>query len=106
VEFYHDEAKIKSSITKLGSGLEEFSLYLPTSRLTVPDMDMLKQTIKVELRERFKSFIENVDHSFGLDNYHYVLGNVNDELIKDIYRKLGPFDHFVNDLPTEDENAQ
>lgn len=57
VEFYHDEAKIKSSITKLGTGLEEFSLYLPTSKLTVPDMDLLKQTIKVELRERFKSFI-------------------------------------------------
>ena len=47
-----------------------------------------------------------MDHSFGLDNYQYVLGNINDELIKDIYRKLGPFDHFVNDLVTEDENAQ
>jgi hypothetical protein len=46
-----------------------------------------------------------VDHSFGLDNYQYVLGNINDELIKDVYRKLGPFDHFVNDLATEDENA-
>ncbi len=47
-----------------------------------------------------------MDHSFGRDNYHYVLGNINDELIKDIYKKLGPFDHFVNDLTTEDENAQ
>lgn len=47
-----------------------------------------------------------MDHSFGLDNYQYVLGNINDELIKDIYRKLGPFDHFVNDLATEDENTQ
>jgi len=90
----------------LGSGLEEFSLYLPTSRLTIKDFDLLKQTIKVELRERFKSFVDKVDHSFGLDNYQYVLGNINDELIKDIYKKLGPFDHFVNELPAEDENAQ
>jgi len=39
--------------------------------------------------------IEKVDHSFGVDNYNYVLENINDAHIKDVYKKLGPFDHFV-----------
>jgi len=47
--------------------------------------------------------IEKLDHSFGVDNYHYVLENINDDTIKDVYRKLGPFDHFLNNYPTEEE---
>jgi hypothetical protein len=59
-------------------------------------MNQAKQQIKVDLKERINSFIEKLDHSFGLENYHYILENVNDDLIKDVYKKLGPFDHFEN----------
>jgi hypothetical protein len=96
IEFYHEETQIKGLINKLGAGLDEFSLYLPSSRLTIKDMELAQQTIKVELRERFHSFVEKVDHSFGLENYYYVCEHINDELIKDVYKKLGPFDHSVN----------
>jgi len=57
-------------------------------------MTVAKNSIKVDIRERINSFIEKIDHSFGLENYHYVLESINDDLVKDIYRKLGPFDHF------------
>jgi predicted methyltransferase len=57
-------------------------------------MTVAKNNIKVDIRERIYSFIEKIDHSFGLENYHYVLENINDDLVKDVYRKLGPFDHF------------
>jgi hypothetical protein len=57
-------------------------------------MAVAKNSIKVDIRERINSFIEKIDHSFGLENYHYVLESINDDLVKDIYRKLGPFDHF------------
>ena len=94
VEFYHEEIEIKSQIRKLSGGLEDFSLYLPSSRLVVSDLALAQQTIKVEMRERFKTLIERVDHSFGLENYNYVIESINDEHVKDIYRKLGPFDHY------------
>ena len=55
---------------------------------------MAKNNIKVDIKERIYSFIEKIDHSFGLENYHYVLENINDDLVKDVYKKLGPFDHF------------
>lgn len=62
VEFYHEEIEIKSQIRKLSGGLEDFSLYLPSSRLVVSDLALAQQTIKVEMRERFKTLIERVDH--------------------------------------------
>lgn len=94
LEFYHDQNEIKSSISRLSSSLEEFTLYLPNSRLLIEDMTVAKNNIKVDIKERIYSFIEKIDHSFGLENYHYVLENINDDLVKDVYKKLGPFDHF------------
>ncbi len=29
-----------------------------------------------------------------MENYRYVLDTIPDELVKDVYKKLGPFDHF------------
>jgi hypothetical protein len=29
-----------------------------------------------------------------LENYKYVLQNIQDDVVKDVYKKLGPFDHF------------
>lgn len=38
--------------------------------------------------------LERLDHTFGLENYRYVLEQISDAKIRDIYKKLGPFDHF------------
>lgn len=38
--------------------------------------------------------LERVDHTFGLENYRYVLEKISDARVRDIYKKLGPFDHF------------
>ena len=35
-----------------------------------------------------------MDHDFGLKNYKYVIDYVKDDRVKEIYRTLGPFDHF------------
>lgn len=54
----------------------------------------MKNDITVDLRERINGFIKKVDHSFGLSNYNYILEKMKDERVKDIYRTLGPFDHW------------
>ena len=59
------------------------------------DPDKAKTAIQVDLRERLNSYIAKVDHSFALANYEYILANVKDDNIKDIYKTLGPFDHFA-----------
>ena len=55
------------------------------------------------MRERINSYIEKINHSFALENYDYIMKNVNDQVIKDIYLKLGPFDHFEHKDPDETE---
>lgn len=62
-----------------------------------------QQQIKVDLRERIYSYVERIEHSFALDNYKYIMNNIQDELIQDVYRKLGPFDHFENMNPDESD---
>ena len=69
-------------------------MYLPQWRLNVEDPEQAASQIKVDLRERINSFVEKIDHSFGLENYRYVIDTIPDELVKDVYKKLGPFDHF------------
>lgn len=82
---------------------EDFSLYLPTARVTCKDMPRAQTQIKIDLRERIFSYIEKIDHSFALANYQYIMKNVTDKVVKDVYRKLGPFDHFENRDPEEAE---
>jgi len=50
--------------------------------------------ISVDLRERLNGYIIKLNHEFSLSNYDYVMDNVQDKVIKDIYKVLGPFDHF------------
>lgn len=94
LEFYHDEVNIKKSISSLQNKLESFSVYLPQWKLKEADMNQISTQIKVDVRERINQVLERVDHSFGLDNYRYVIEQISDAKIKDIYKKLGPFDHF------------
>ena len=48
----------------------------------------------MDLRERINSYIGKVDHTFALANYDHVMNTIVDEKCKDIYRQLGPFDHY------------
>jgi hypothetical protein len=57
----------------------------------------------VDLRERINSYIQKIDHGFGLKNYMYVVENVKDETVKDIYRSIGPFDHFEHRNVDDDD---
>jgi hypothetical protein len=57
---------------------EDFSLYLPTARVTCKDMPRAQTQIKIDLRERIFSYIEKIDHSFALANYQYIMKNVSD----------------------------
>ena len=105
LEFYHDEVNIKKNISNLQNKLESFSVYLPQWKLKIADINQLSTHIKVDVRERINQVLERVDHTFGLDNYRYVLEQISDAKIKDIYKKLGPFDHFeytsISDESTE-----
>ena len=103
IEFYHEEAELKKTIAKMGAGLEGLNLYLPQTKIVCPDMEKAHAQIKIDLKERIHSYIQKIDHSFALDNYKYVLENVNVQVVKDIYKTLGPFDHFENRDPEESE---
>jgi len=67
---------------------------LPKSAVVIEDLNHAKSTIKIDLKERINSYITKIDHSFGIENYNHVLQNSEHDAIKDVYRKLGPFDHF------------
>jgi len=68
---------------------------LPEWRLKVDDIGVVATQIKIDVRERINQVLERMDHTFGLENYRYVLEQISDEKVRDIYKKLGPFDHFA-----------
>lgn len=105
IEFYHNEIDLNKKISYMKKSLENYQLYLPKARVIVSEEEMFKTqtTIKVDVRERLNTFIEKIDHSFGLENYNWVQENIEDDSIKDIYKKLGPFDHFEHRDPDEAE---
>jgi G3E family GTPase len=94
IEFYHEQSDLEQRLKELSSNLEQFNCYLPNTVVVIPDPKKAKNDILVDLRERINSFIQKVDHDFGLKNYQHIIANVKDERVKDIYRTLGPFDHF------------
>jgi hypothetical protein len=84
-------------------------MYLPASRVRAnADFDKAKIQIKQDLKERIQTFLEKCDHNFAISNFNYVQDWSENDVVKDIYKKLGPFDHFEHrdtDGPTnEDEN--
>ena len=66
------------------------------------DKTKAQTNINVDLRERINSYIAKVDHSFALSNYDYIIKQVKDKNITNIYKTLGPFDHF-QDHEVDDE---
>ena len=74
--------------------LDEFNIYLPATQIVMKERAKAEKDIQVDLRERLNSYIARVDHSFALANYDYIMKNVKDEAIKNLYKTLGPFDHY------------
>ena len=61
--------------------------------------------ITVDIRERLNGYIVQLNHDFALDNYNYVMDHVGDKTIRDIYKVLGPFDHFAHREVDDDMDA-
>lgn len=94
IEFFHEEEGILEEIKELRMSMDDFSVYLPATQVRIEDEQKAKIDILVDLRERLNSYITKIDHSFALSNYKYVFNNIQDPIVKDIYKVLGPFDHF------------
>lgn len=94
IEFYHEEMDLKHKISDMANGLDSFQLYLPRAKVICKDLPKAMTQIKVDLRERINSYVERIDHSFALSNYQFVVTQIQDPIIRDIYKSLGPFDHF------------
>ena len=65
-------------------------------------MTFAKNQIKIDLKERIQSYIGKHSHDFGLGNHDYILRETKHECIRDVYKKLGPFDHYQHLDPMED----
>lgn len=73
VEFYYDERELKDRIDALDENLNEYTMYLPASRVRGnADFDKAKIQIKQDLKERINTFLEKCDHSFAIGNFDYV----------------------------------
>lgn len=48
----------------------------------------------MDIRERVNSFIQESSHKFSLENYDYVTKIHDNDMVKLIYKQLGPFDYF------------
>ena len=100
VEFYYDEKECKDKIAHLSKSLDSFAMYLPNCRrkpaAKETDFDKAKTQIKNDLKERVAQYLEKCDHSFAMSNFEYTQHDIEDEVIRDIYQKLGPFDHYAH----------
>jgi len=65
-----------------------------------------EKDILVDMRERLNGYILALNHSFGLNNYKYVMEEIHDKTIRDIYKVLGPFDHFSKREADDDMDLQ
>ena len=60
------------------------------------DVKRAEKDILVDMRERLNGYIIPLNHDFGLNNYKYVMNMMSDTTIRDIYKVLGPFDHYAH----------
>lgn len=103
-EYYHEERELKSQLKKFDQDLDSFTVYLPKTVLRCDDMLRAEQEIKVDLQGRLTDYIVEIDHAFALENFDHIMRTVRDEKIKDIYRSLGPYDHFSDKDPDDLNN--
>jgi len=54
-----------------------------------------------------KGLIKQIDHGFGIRNYDYIISHVRDARIKEIYKSMGPYDHFAHkDLDDNEQESE
>jgi hypothetical protein len=58
-------------------------------------MEELSIEITNELDEKMKHLIKQIDHGFAVSNYDYIIKNIRDTRIKEVYKTMGPYDHFA-----------
>lgn len=81
-------------IRKLRESLDSFNIYLPKTQVIMKDEKRAEIDIMVDLKERLNGYIVRLNHEFALDNYKYVMETITDKTVRDIYKVLGPFDHY------------
>ena len=106
IEFYHEQQALQEHIGKLKDSLDDFNIYLPQTQVIMKDEVRAQKDIMVDLRERLNGYIIRLSHEFALSNYDYVMQNISDKTIKDIYKVLGPFDHYAHHEADDDMDTQ
>lgn len=93
-------------ITELKAGLDDFNIYLPRTQVIIKDYSKAEKEIMVDMRERLNGYIARLNHDFSLSNYQYVMTECADKTVRDIYKVLGPFDHFAGREVDDDLDSQ
>ena len=106
VEFFHEETAMQSRIAELMNSLDNFNIYLPQTQVIIKDVKRAEKDIMVDLRERLNGYIMTLNHDFALSNYQYVMDHIGDKTVRDIYKVLGPFDHFSHRDADDDLDLQ
>ena len=70
------------------------------------DVLRAEKDILVDLRERLNGYIIRLQHDFAIQNYDYVMNCISDKTVRDIYKVLGPFDHYANRDADDDLDTQ
>ena len=96
IEFFHEERTLEQRIEQLRASLDDFNIYLPEAQVIIKDEARAAKDIMVDLRERLNSYVIRLNHDFSLKNYDYVMTDISDKTIRDIYKVLGPFDHYAH----------
>ena len=81
-------------IEDLKHGLDDFNIYLPRTKVIIEDTKKAEKDIMVDMRERLNGYIVRLSHDFALKNYDYIMTQIADKTVRDIYKVLGPFDHY------------
>lgn len=102
IEFYHEEDAMVTRIDDLRQSLDDFNIYLPKTQVIIKDIVKAEKEIMVDMRERLNGYIARLNHDFALSNYQHVMTQIKDKTVQDIYKVLGPFDHF-KDKEADDE---
>lgn len=76
--------------------LDQINEYLPKCKVVnAKEVPKLLNSFKDEFSERIKEYVVDIDTDFSLDNYHYVLDELNNYDVAKVYKTLGPFDFFA-----------
>ena len=90
MDIFYQKKELDDQLTDFLLQLEKFNMYLPQWTIRKDYVEEGKwedevYSIEREMKLKFKDYIKSIDHSFGLNNFDYVMKNVRDQRIKAIY---------------------